>query len=58
MLTGLDSLPVSYADYTNQTQLLVSLFAASQALAARKVAKQNAGGNDLARALPWRSARW
>ena len=31
VLTGLDSLPVSYADYTNQTQLLVSLFAASQA---------------------------
>ena len=26
-----DSLPVSYADYTNQTQLLVSLFAAAQA---------------------------
>lgn len=31
VLTGLDELPVSYADYTNQTQLLVSLFAASQA---------------------------
>jgi len=31
VLTGLDDLPVSYADYTNQTQLLVSLFAASQA---------------------------
>jgi ABC-2 type transport system permease protein len=31
VLTGLDSLPVSYADYTNQTQLLVSLFAAAQA---------------------------
>ncbi len=31
VLTGLDSLPVSYADYTNRTQLLVSLFAASQA---------------------------
>lgn len=31
VLTGLRSLPVSYADYTNQTQLLVSLFAASQA---------------------------
>ena len=31
VLTGLDQLPVSYADYTNQTQLLVSLFAASQA---------------------------
>ena len=31
VLTGLQSLPVSYADYTNQTQLLVSLFAASQA---------------------------
>jgi ABC-2 type transport system permease protein len=31
VLTGLQSLPVSYADYTNQTQLLVSLFAAAQA---------------------------
>jgi ABC-2 type transport system permease protein len=31
VLTGLRSLPVSYADYTNQTQLLVSLFAAAQA---------------------------
>ncbi|WP_322920085.1 ABC transporter permease [Nocardioides renjunii] len=31
VLTGLDSLPISYADYTNQTQLLVSLFAAAQA---------------------------
>lgn len=31
VLTGLDALPVSYADYTNQTQLLISLFAASQA---------------------------
>ena len=31
VLTGLDSLPVSYADYSNQTQLLVSLFAAAQA---------------------------
>ena len=31
VLTGLTSLPVSYADYTNQTQLLVSLFAAAQA---------------------------
>lgn len=31
VLTGLDRLPVSYADYTNQTQLLVSLFAAAQA---------------------------
>jgi ABC-2 type transport system permease protein len=31
VLTGLDSLPVSYADYTNQTQLLVSLFTAAQA---------------------------
>lgn len=31
VLTGLRSLPVSYAHYTNQTQLLVSLFAASQA---------------------------
>ncbi len=31
VLTGLDTLPVSYADYTNQTQLLVSLFAAAQA---------------------------
>ncbi len=31
VLTGLGSLPVSYADYTNQTQLLISLFAASQA---------------------------
>ena len=31
VLTGLTALPVSYADYTNQTQLLVSLFAAAQA---------------------------
>lgn len=31
VLTGLGSLPLSYAGYTNQTQLLVSLFAASQA---------------------------
>ena len=31
VLTGLSQLPVSYADYTNQTQLLVSLFAAAQA---------------------------
>ncbi len=31
VLTGLQRLPVSYADYTNQTQLLVSLFAAAQA---------------------------
>jgi ABC-2 type transport system permease protein len=31
VLTGLDSLPLSYADYTNQIQLLVSLFAAAQA---------------------------
>ena len=31
VLTGLDSLPVSYADYSNQTQLLISLFAAAQA---------------------------
>ncbi len=31
VLTGLNRLPVSYADYTNQTQLLVSLFAAAQA---------------------------
>ena len=31
VLTGLGELPVSYADYTNQTQLLMSLFAASQA---------------------------
>ena len=31
VLTGGDSLPISYADYTNQTQLLVSLFAAAQA---------------------------
>jgi ABC-2 type transport system permease protein len=31
VLTGLDRLPVSYADFTNQTQLLVSLFAAAQA---------------------------
>jgi ABC-2 type transport system permease protein len=31
VLTGGDDLPVSYADYTNQTQVLVSLFAASQA---------------------------
>lgn len=31
VLTGLDSLPVSYADYANQTQLLISLFAAAQA---------------------------
>ncbi|HEV2798001.1 MAG TPA: ABC transporter permease [Nocardioides sp.] len=31
VLTGSSSLPVSYADYTNQTQLLVRLFAAAQA---------------------------
>ncbi len=31
VLTGLNSLPVSYADYSNQTQVLVSLFAAAQA---------------------------
>lgn len=31
VLTGLNSLPISYAGYTNQTQLLVSLFAAAQA---------------------------
>jgi ABC-2 type transport system permease protein len=31
VLTGGTSLPISYADYTNQTQLLVSLFAAGQA---------------------------
>lgn len=31
VLTGMSSLPISYADYTNQTQLLVSLFAAAQA---------------------------
>lgn len=31
VLTGLGELPVSYAAYTNRTQLLVSLFAASQA---------------------------
>lgn len=31
VLTGLTTLPISYADYTNQTQLLVSLFAAAQA---------------------------
>ena len=31
VLTGGSSLPVAYADYTNQTQLLVSLFAAAQA---------------------------
>ncbi len=31
VLTGLSSLPISYADYTHQTQLLVSLFAAAQA---------------------------
>ncbi len=31
VLTGLQSLPISYAGYTNQTQLLVSLFAAAQA---------------------------
>lgn len=31
VLTGVSSLPISYADYTNQTQLLVSLFAAAQA---------------------------
>ncbi len=31
VLTGLTSLPLSYADYSNQTQLLVSLFAAAQA---------------------------
>ncbi len=31
VLTGLSSLPISYAGYTSQTQLLVSLFAAAQA---------------------------
>ncbi|SEB57272.1 ABC-2 type transport system permease protein [Nocardioides exalbidus] len=31
VLTGLASLPVTYADYSNQTNLLVSLFAAAQA---------------------------
>ncbi|GAA1935071.1 ABC transporter permease [Nocardioides hwasunensis] len=31
VLTGLRSLPVTYAGYTSQTQLLVSLFAAAQA---------------------------
>ena len=31
VLTGVTTLPISYADYTNQTQLLVSLFAAAQA---------------------------
>ncbi|MCF6376522.1 ABC transporter permease [Nocardioides KLBMP 9356] len=31
VLTGGSALPISYADYTNQTQLLVSLFAAAQA---------------------------
>jgi ABC-2 type transport system permease protein len=31
VLTGLSSLPVSYADYVNQVNLLVSLFAAAQA---------------------------
>ena len=31
VLTGLGSLPVTYADYSNQTNLLVSLFAAAQA---------------------------
>ena len=31
VLTGLGELPVSYADYTNQVQLVVSLFAAAQA---------------------------
>ena len=31
VLTGLGSLPVTYADYTNQVQLVVSLFAAAQA---------------------------
>ena len=31
VLTGATSLPISYAEYTNQTQLLVSLFAAAQA---------------------------
>lgn len=30
-LTGLGELPISYAEYTNQTQMLVSLFAAAQA---------------------------
>jgi ABC-2 type transport system permease protein len=30
-LVGLSELPLTYADYTNQTQLLVSLFAAAQA---------------------------
>jgi ABC-2 type transport system permease protein len=31
VLTGGSELPLTYADYTNQTQLLVSLFAAAQA---------------------------
>lgn len=31
VLTGLNSLPISYAGYTNRTQLLISLFAAAQA---------------------------
>jgi ABC-2 type transport system permease protein len=31
VLTGLTSLPITYADYTNRTQVLVSLFAAAQA---------------------------
>jgi ABC-2 type transport system permease protein len=31
VLTGLGRLPVTYADYTNQVQLLVSLYAAAQA---------------------------
>lgn len=31
VLTGLDRLPVTYADYTNQVQLLISLYAAAQA---------------------------
>jgi ABC-2 type transport system permease protein len=30
-IVGLSELPLTYADYTNQTQLLVSLFAAAQA---------------------------
>ncbi len=30
-IVGLTALPLTYADYTNQTQLLVSLFAAAQA---------------------------
>jgi ABC-2 type transport system permease protein len=31
VLTGLGRLPVTYADYTNQVQLVISLFAAAQA---------------------------